>query len=220
MKTSFVLHKDSLCILDKMTDEQAGRFIKIIYQYQISGELPEMDLLMEMAITPFINQFFRDEKGYERVVERNRENGKRGGRPAKEPKKPSRLKKTQHNPKNPSEPKKADSDSDSDKENDSDSKKEKETSFLKFIDWQKKNAANVLKMKEPFTLDQYLELKEKYKPADLKDLLVSMHNYKPLLEKNVSAYLTLLNWAKRRDPPKVNGNHTPENFHPAFKNKI
>ena len=65
-----------------------------------------MDFTMEMIVTPFINQFFRDEKGYERVVERNRENGKKGGRPTKEPKKPSRLKKTQDNTKNPSEPKK------------------------------------------------------------------------------------------------------------------
>jgi hypothetical protein len=114
MKNSFILHIDSLCILDKMTDDLAGQFIKIIYQYQKTKQLPEMDFTMEMIVTPFINQFFRDEKGYEKTVERNRENGSKGGRPKKEPKKPTGLKITQDNPKNPSEPKKADSDSDSD----------------------------------------------------------------------------------------------------------
>jgi hypothetical protein len=204
-----------------MTDEQAGRFIKIIYQYQLTGELPEMDLLMEMAITPFINQFFRDEKGYEKTVERNRQNGLKGGRPKKEPKKPSGLKITQLNPKNPSEPKKADSDSGSD--SDSEKDKERQTAFIKFVDWQKKNAPNVLRMKEPFTIDQYFELKGKYKPQELKELLESMHNYKPLLEKNVSAYLTVLNWARRReDKPVKNGNHVEptQTFHPALNNKI
>lgn len=127
MKSSFILHIDSLCILDKMTDEQAGKFIKAIYFYQKNKELPELDLLLEMAITPFINQFFRDEKGYEKTVEKNRENGKRGGRPKKEPKKPTGL---NGNPNNPSEPKKADSDSDS--ENDSDSGNDsKKKSFVK-----------------------------------------------------------------------------------------
>lgn len=113
MKTSFILHIDSLCILDKMNDEQAGKFLKAIYQYQKTKELPELDPLLELVITPFINQFFRDEKKYEKVVERNRENGEKGGRPAKEPKKPSGFSKTQNNPDNPSEPKKADSDNDS-----------------------------------------------------------------------------------------------------------
>jgi hypothetical protein len=130
MKSSFILHLDSLCVLDKMSDEQAGRFIKAIYYYQKTKTLPELDLLLEMAITPFINQFFRDEKGYEKVIERNRENGKLGGRPKKEPKKPSGLKKTQNNPKNPSEPKKADSDSDSVNDSDSDSVKGSKKVFI------------------------------------------------------------------------------------------
>lgn len=86
-----------------------------------------------------------------------------------------------------------------DTDKDKDKEKEREEQFQKFQNWMKKNAPNVLKMKEPFSTDQYFEIKEKYKPDELKDLLVSMHNYKPLLTKNVSAYLTLINWAKRRD---------------------
>lgn len=132
MKSSFILHIDSLCILDEMTDEMAGKFLKIIYQYQKTKELPEMDFTMKMIVTPFINQFFRDEKGYEKVIERNRNNGAKGGRPAKEPKKPSGLKKTQDNPENPSEPKKADSDSDSVNDSDSGSDNEKEEKKIKY----------------------------------------------------------------------------------------
>jgi hypothetical protein len=78
-KRSFILHKDSLSILDKMTDEQAGILFKSIYQYQITGELPELDFAMEMAIAPFINQFVRDSERYEQVVEKRKIAGKKGG---------------------------------------------------------------------------------------------------------------------------------------------
>lgn len=126
MKTSFILHIDSLCILDKMTDEQAGKFIKAIYQYQKTKVLPELDLLLEVAIAPFLAQFSRDELKYEAVAQRNRENGANGGRPPKnqgdKPKKPSGFTGTQKNPKNPEEPKKPDNDSDSDNESEKENK--------------------------------------------------------------------------------------------------
>jgi len=46
-KKGFILHKDSLIILDEMTDEQAGKFFKIIYQYQLNGSVPELDFCYE-----------------------------------------------------------------------------------------------------------------------------------------------------------------------------
>jgi len=60
-----------------------------------------------------------------------------------------------------------------------------------------KDAPNVGKMKEPFTIDEYLKLKAKFNSEAIKDMLKTMHNYKPLLQKNVCAYLTFINWSKR-----------------------
>ena len=60
MKKSFLFHLDSLKILEKMTDEQAGVFIKKIYEYQKTGSIKDLDFAMEMAIIPFLNQFERD----------------------------------------------------------------------------------------------------------------------------------------------------------------
>lgn len=83
MKKSFILHLDSLTILDEMTDEQAGIFIKSIYHYHKNNELPELNFAMKMAINPFINQFKRDKEKWEEQAKKNRENGIKGGRKAK-----------------------------------------------------------------------------------------------------------------------------------------
>lgn len=115
------MHIDSLVILDKMTNEQAGQFIKLIYEYQKTGKIEVSDFAMQMAITPFLNQFERDNEKYENIVERNRGNGFKGGRPKnpKEPKKPNGL------ITNPPPTKKADSDSDSGNDSDNGSGNDK-----------------------------------------------------------------------------------------------
>ena len=199
-KKSFILHLDSLDILDNMDDEQAGRFIKIIRQFKKTGTLPELDFGMSMAITPFINQFKRDEEKYQNIIERNRGNGLAGGRPKNptEPKKPTGLFT------NPTEPKKADNDNDNDSDNDNEKDKVDKgvpptpahPDFLKFVSWIKLNAAKVSMMKEPFTEKQFFQLKKDFSTEQIKQLLQSMHNYQPLLKKNINANLTFRNWAK------------------------
>lgn len=97
-KKSFILHIDSLIILDKMSNEQAGILLKAIYEYQVSGEIPTLDFAMDMAFTPFLNQFIRDDEKYNGFKAKQVENGKKGGRP----KKAEVNLETQTNPKNPS----------------------------------------------------------------------------------------------------------------------
>lgn len=72
----------------------AGKFIKLIYHFQLTGELLEMDFALEMAITPFINQFERDNEKYSEKSNTNRINGLSGGRPKKQTE-PKKSEKTQ-----------------------------------------------------------------------------------------------------------------------------
>lgn len=109
MKKSFILHIDTLSVLDEMSDEQAGVLFKAIKDYQ-NGLIPELDFGLRMAFIPFENQFKRDAESYNKVCLRNKENGSKGGRP----KKPIETQKTQVVI---SKPKKADSDNDSDSDN-------------------------------------------------------------------------------------------------------
>jgi hypothetical protein len=70
--------------------------------------------------------------------------------------------------------------------------------FSQFQDWISRYAPNVAGMQEPFTIDQYRQLRGKYNQATVQKLLMEMHNWKSLKKTNVSAYLTLVNWASRR----------------------
>ena len=117
-RKSFVLHKDSLQVLDDLTDEQAGKLFKAIKAIQL-GEEFEIDNITKIALSPFKAQFARDNEKYERIVERNKNNGLKGGRPKnednpEEPKKPSGLITNPENPQKADSVSKSVSDSDSD----------------------------------------------------------------------------------------------------------
>jgi len=70
---SFLLYKDSLSILKQLTDEEAGKLFKAIYEYQTNNILPQ-DRLIAIIFETFLNQFKRDEQKYQNVVERNKKN--------------------------------------------------------------------------------------------------------------------------------------------------
>ncbi|MDR2293352.1 MAG: DUF4373 domain-containing protein [Prevotellaceae bacterium] len=87
-------------------------------------------------------------------------------------------------------------------ENESEIKKENEPQnerFAKFQNWIIENAPNVAKMKDPFTEKQFNSLVEEHQMQDITEILLAMHNYKPLLIQNVSANLTFKNWIRRRN---------------------
>jgi len=69
--------------------------------------------------------------------------------------------------------------------------------FMKFKIWINANAPNVSKMKEPFTEVQFEHIKQEFPIVVIENTLRSMHNYKELLKKYVSANLTFRKWAKK-----------------------
>jgi hypothetical protein len=122
MKNSFIMYLDSLDVLDELTDDQAGKLFKAIRKIQKGEPNPELDFGLKMALLPFKIQFERDNKKYNAICERNRNNGKKGGRPGnpknpenqwviwkpKKPRqtqwviwKPKKPRQTQTNPKKP-----------------------------------------------------------------------------------------------------------------------
>jgi hypothetical protein len=66
-----------------------------------------------------------------------------------------------------------------------------------FNKWLKENAGRVTQMQNQITGKQFLNLFATYPREVITDTLIKMHNHKPLLSKNVDAYLTVINWINR-----------------------
>ena len=78
-KKSFLLHIDSLDILDDLTDEQAGLLFKAIKKYK-KEEPVELDQIVKMVFLPFKNQFDRDNEKYLKTCEKRAIAGSKGGK--------------------------------------------------------------------------------------------------------------------------------------------
>ena len=117
MRKSFIIHNDSLSILDDLTVEEAGQLFRAIRAYQL-GESIDLSPIVKVAFSPFKNQFNRDADKYEKLCEKNR-------LIAVNRYKPSDTKSTSGNQSSPSVTKSTDNDSksDSDSKNKSDSNK-------------------------------------------------------------------------------------------------
>lgn len=76
---SFILHKDSLSVLNKLSDEQAGKLFKSIFLYQTEDILPD-DELTSIIFEPFLNQFKRDVENYTKTCEARKIAGSKGGK--------------------------------------------------------------------------------------------------------------------------------------------
>lgn len=127
MRKSFIIHMDSLVVLDSLTDEQAGQLFKKIYDYNKPKEPNETQItqsvnqIIDLVFIPFKAQFDRDSAKYEAVCERNKKNGMMGGR---------RTQRTQSPPVAPD----SKSDSDSKKDSDKDSDKDNDSYFEEFAE--------------------------------------------------------------------------------------
>ncbi len=86
---------------------------------------------------------------------------------------------------------------------------EDQQKFTELQAWMCKYASKVLKMEEQLTLNEFVKLIAKMSSKDLCALILQMHNWKPLLKKNVSVYRTILNWkkmAEERETPQASIN--------------
>lgn len=70
-KKSFILHIDSLDILDDLTNEEAGLLFKAIKSHQKNEEI-NISNVVKIAFSPFKNQFVRDGLKYENLCEKNK----------------------------------------------------------------------------------------------------------------------------------------------------
>lgn len=98
-KKSFVAYCDWQETFEELTDEEAGRLIKHLFNY-VNDKNPEAsDKLTKMCFIPIKQSLKRDLKKYESYIEKQSVNGSKGGRPKKTQKTQAFLEK----------PKKADS---------------------------------------------------------------------------------------------------------------
>lgn len=79
MKNSFILYTEQKAVIDKLTDEQAGKLIKAIYAHE-TGEEMELDAILDLVITPFLTVLEKDKEKYEEKCEKRAQAGAKGGR--------------------------------------------------------------------------------------------------------------------------------------------
>lgn len=77
-KKSFILYRDALCVLDDLTDAQAGKLFKAIRAHH-ENEAYDLEPLVKMAFVPIKNQFDRDSAKYAEMLEKRAIAGKKGG---------------------------------------------------------------------------------------------------------------------------------------------
>lgn len=84
MKDSFILYTEQKAVIDKLTDEQAGKIIKAIYEYVETDKMPQLDNILDLVITPFKLALDRNKAKYEKVSKVRAEAGAKGGKQKKQ----------------------------------------------------------------------------------------------------------------------------------------
>lgn len=77
-KDTFILYTEQKEVIDKLSDEQAGKLIKAIYEYVETGEMPKLDNVLDLVIIPFKQNLDRNADKYEETKKKRSEAGKIG----------------------------------------------------------------------------------------------------------------------------------------------
>ena len=83
-KDSFILYTEQKEVIDKLTDEQAGKLIKAIYEYVSTEKMPKLDPLLDIAITPIKQNLDKNADKYEEIKRKRSEAGKIGAETKKQ----------------------------------------------------------------------------------------------------------------------------------------
>ena len=113
MKNSFLLYYEYREILEDLSNEEVGKLLRAVLDYEIEGIEPNFSGLLKMAFKVIKGNLDRDREKYDKRCETSAQNGRLGGRPKKIGEKPN----SKPNLK-PKKPKKADNDTDNDTDND------------------------------------------------------------------------------------------------------
>ena len=77
-KKSFIAYADWVSVFNMLTDEEAGKLVKLIFSY-VNDENPEVqDRVLKMAFEPIKSQLKRDLSKWVEIKEKRREAGRKG----------------------------------------------------------------------------------------------------------------------------------------------
>ena len=83
-KKAFLVYLDWRRHLVRLEDDEKGRLLMAIFDYEETGAIPEnLSPAAEMAFSFMQAELDRNRESYEARCRANRENGKKGGRPPK-----------------------------------------------------------------------------------------------------------------------------------------
>ena len=76
----------------------------------------------------------------------------------------------------------------------SDEIKKLKEDFERFNNWLDTETTFIRKIKTQMTEEQFIKLKKKYNPNQIKDTVLRLENYKEATKRYTSVYLTVKNW--------------------------
>lgn len=74
MKDSFILYLEQKEIFETLSDNEAGKLIKAIFEYESTGQSPKLSKTLNLVFIPIKNALDRNKEKYQKVVERNKKN--------------------------------------------------------------------------------------------------------------------------------------------------
>ncbi len=77
-KDSFILYTEQKEVIDKLSDEQAGKIIKALYSYAKDGTMPQLDAVLDLVIIPFKSAIDRNDIKWQETKKKRSEAGKKG----------------------------------------------------------------------------------------------------------------------------------------------